>query len=307
MTVKIWFQEIRAPFLTLPLICTLLSLSVAGLNGFFNPVYSFLTLFGVILLHVSVNVLNDYFDYKSGLDLSTKPTPFSGGSGILPKGDLNPTHVFGLGLTSLIGGLTIGSYFVYIFNFDLVLILLIGVAALSVLTYSSMLASWGLGELIVGLNFGPLLFMGTYYVQSSTLSLEVILLGVIMGIFVSSILLINEFPDHDADLKHGRKNLVVRLGSDTASKLFSLLLMTPYLLIVIGILFSILPIYTIIALITIPKARFAIKHLSANRDKIPELIPAMGTTVQLTMFTGILLIVSYLAINFINLPVPSLF
>ena len=91
---------------------------------------------------VKIWVLNDYFDNKSGLDLSTKPTPFSGGSGILPKGELNPTHVFGLGLISLIGGLTIGSYFVYIFNFDLVLILLIGVAALSVLTYSSILDYW---------------------------------------------------------------------------------------------------------------------------------------------------------------------
>ena len=90
MTLKVWKQELRLPFLILPLIFVLIGVSMAWKDGFLNPVNAILTIVGVLMLHASVNVLNDYFDYKSGIDIATTPTPFSGGSRILPEKLLTP-------------------------------------------------------------------------------------------------------------------------------------------------------------------------------------------------------------------------
>ena len=98
---KFWLMEPRPPFLLLTVCLVFLGTSIAWHNGFFNLLYFALALGGTLLAHMSVDVLNDYFDYKSGLDLDTERTPFSGGSGLLPGGQLNPRSVYILGLVFL--------------------------------------------------------------------------------------------------------------------------------------------------------------------------------------------------------------
>ena len=91
----------------------------------------FLTFAGVISLHASVDLLNDYWDFKRGIDTKTKRTKMSGGTGVLPEGLLKPKSVYIVGIAFLILGAIIGIYFVIIFGITIGLIL--GFAILSVI------------------------------------------------------------------------------------------------------------------------------------------------------------------------------
>src|SRR5712692_12074183 len=97
MSYKVWIRELRAPFPLLPVIFVPVGIAIAWSHGSLNILTALLTLAGVLCLHAGVNVLNDYFDYKSGIDLLTTPTPFSGGSRILPAKELAPNNVLGAG------------------------------------------------------------------------------------------------------------------------------------------------------------------------------------------------------------------
>ena len=187
MKLEVWAKELRIPFLSLPAIFVPLGITVALLDGYFNLVYGILTLIGIVCIHASVNVLNDYFDFKSGIDTATTPTPFSGGSRVLPENLLTPKSVLIGGIILLAIGSLIGLYFLYIFNFPPLLIALISIAIITSVAYSPVLSKIGLGEIFVFLNFGPLLFTGIYYIQSGGLiSTEAIIVGSITNFFVNS-------------------------------------------------------------------------------------------------------------------------
>ena len=94
-TAKTWFLELRPAFLILSVILVSIGTSVAWYEGAFHLWHFLIALLGMLLVHVACNILNDYFDFESGLDLQTEKTPFSGGSGILPEGRLNPKSVIG--------------------------------------------------------------------------------------------------------------------------------------------------------------------------------------------------------------------
>ncbi|MCL6448863.1 MAG: prenyltransferase [Armatimonadetes bacterium] len=88
---KLYFRETRPQFLLLTPVCLLVGASLAFWKaGTINVVYLVIVFLGALAAHVAVNVLNDYFDFQSGLDLHTIPTPFSGGSGILPAKQMSP-------------------------------------------------------------------------------------------------------------------------------------------------------------------------------------------------------------------------
>ena len=194
MKLEVWAKELRIPFLSLPAIFVPLGITVALLDGYFNLVHGILTLIGIVCIHASVNVLNDYFDFKSGIDTATTPTPFSGGSRVLPENLLTPRSVLIGGIILLAIGSLIGLYFLYIFNFPPLLIALISIAIITSVAYSPVLSKIGVGEVFVFLNFGPLLFTGVYYIQSGGLiSTEAIVVGSIVGLMTTGILYINQF------------------------------------------------------------------------------------------------------------------
>jgi len=112
MRFKTWFVETRPQFLLLSVVLAFLGTCIAWYDGSFHLGYALLAFVGLLLAHISVNVLNDYFDYRSGIDLETKRTPFSGGSGILPTAQLTPRQVFWLGMGSFLLIIPIGAYFV---------------------------------------------------------------------------------------------------------------------------------------------------------------------------------------------------
>ncbi len=296
---NVWIKELRAPFLLLPAIFVPVGLAIAWNHGSFDLLSAVLTLVGVICLHASVNVLNDYFDFRSGLDLASTPTPFSGGSTVLPAKELTPKSVLYAGILFLGIGLAIGSYFVFRFAFNPILIGIVTIAAVSVVAYSSVLSRLGVGELIAGLNFGPLLITGTYYLQVGRIDLEPVLVGITLGILVAGILYINEFPDTVTDGNLGRRHLIVRWGKARAAARFKVLVASAYLVVLAGVIGGIVTPFALLSLVALPRANTAVRVLSRNYDKTMELIPGMASMVMATLWTGLLLLVGYLALGFV--------
>ena len=295
----VWIKELRAPFLLLPVVFVPLGLAIAWSAGHFDLFSALLTLVGAVCLHASVNVLNDYFDFRSGIDLATSPTPFSGGSTVLPMGLMSAREVLWLGSILLAAGLGIGAYFVFEFAFDPVLIVILAFAAFSVVSYSSLTSKLGIGETVTGLAFGPLLVLGTYYVQVHQLSIVPVIMGLPPGIMTAGILYVNEFPDTDADKSAGRNHLVARWGKVKAASRLRAILASAYAIPIAGVISGAISPFALIALISAPKALATSRLVKQNYDKVTELIPGMASMVMTTLLTGALLCLAYLAVGLV--------
>ncbi len=288
---KPWLLEPRPAFLLLSVLLISLGTSVAVYEGYFNPLHFLLAMAGMLLVHVSCNVLNDYFDYKSGLDLQTQRTPFSGGSGILPAKLLKPESVYRLGVACFFLASLIGVYFMTIWGWLLLPILVIG--GISTYFYSTHLSRWMVGEFFAGLNFGPLAILGAYFVQTGGFGWGVLVASLAPGIMDANLLVLNQIPDAEADEKVGRRHVVIAHGKRRASRLYAALLLAAYLSIIVGVVSRLMPYTTLIGLASIPLALKAARSAMKNFDDAERLIPAMGANVATILTTQTLLTVGY--------------
>jgi len=287
---KIWFLETRPQFLLLSVVLAFLGTCIAWYDGAFHLGYALLAFVGLLLAHISANVLNDYFDYKSGIDLETKRTPFSGGSGILPAGLLKPRQVFWFGLVSFLLAAGIGVYFVVVRGWLLLPLLL--VAALCILLYTPIILRLRWPEWAPGLGMGILPVLGAYFVQTTTY-LPAVVASIPSGILVHNLLLLNEFPDVEADKKAGRKTMPIVIGKRRASIIYSILTVVVYLWIVSGVVAGQMPRFSLIALLTLPFAIKAIKG-ALKHQEMSNLVPAMGNNVLVVLLTQFLLGIGYI-------------
>ena len=150
--IRIWLRQIRAPFLLLPAALVLLGTAIARSEGYFEPVRFILTFFGLLLAHISVNVFNEYSDYKSGIDFNTTRTPFSGGSAVLQERLLAPGTVYLFGLFCLATAFVIGIYLIVQVGWQLLPLILFG--GLTCYFYTSYLTKLPVAELVAGLGLG---------------------------------------------------------------------------------------------------------------------------------------------------------
>ena len=293
MSLKIYFLESRPNFLILSVVLVILGTSIAWYDGVFNLRYSLLTLLGLLLLHISVNALNEYYDYVSGVDFKTKTTPFSGGSGILPGSDFPVKRIFWLGIIAFILTVPIGIYFVLTKGWFLLPIFIIG--AIFVLFYTTFLAKlgWGLSEISAGLGLGTLPVLGVYLILNHGFSWPVLFASIPSGILVCNLLLLNEIPDVEGDKVGGRKTLPIILGKDKAARIYSALTLLVYMWVVLGVSLKIMPPFTLVALLTLPVAFIAITGSFAHDDE-SKMLPAQGANVMVVLLTQFLLGVGYI-------------
>lgn len=248
-----------------------------------------MTIVGVFSLHASIDLLNDYWDYKRGIDKVVKRTKFSGGSGIIPENILSPQSVYKAAILLLIIGITIGGYFVLLRG-PLVAVILV-FAVLAIFFYSSKIVNFGLAELFVGIK-GALIVIGSFYVQTSFIEFPVIFLGMIIGLLSSSVLLINSFPDYNADRLGGRRTAVIILGKRRCCKIFSIIVMAVYAMILVGIFINFLSVYSIACLASTPYSLRAIRGLRKNYEDSDALVPAMASAIKYSRITSLALLIS---------------
>ena len=293
MNLKTWFLETRPQFLLLSVVLAFLGTCIAWYDGAFHLGYALLAFLGLLLAHISVNTLNDYFDYRSGIDLETKRTPFSGGSGILPAAHLSPRQVFWLGMGSFILAIPIGVYFVIILDSGWQLLPLLLIAAVCILLYTSFILKLRWPEWAPGLGMGTLPVLGAYFVQTGDYIIPAVIAAIPSGILVHNLLLLNEFPDVEADGKAGRKTSPITMGKAKASILYSVLTVVVYLWIIGAVVAGQMPLFSLIALLTLPFAIKAIQGALRHQD-MDKLVPAMANNVQVVLLTQLLLGIGYI-------------
>jgi 1,4-dihydroxy-2-naphthoate octaprenyltransferase len=290
-SLKAWLMLPRFQFLPLTLIMVSLGTAIGAYEGHFHFGHFLLAMFGSLLVHMTVNVINDYHDYVDGIDLNTQRTPFSGGSGVLPLNLLKPRQAFWFGTICLLIAMVIGFYFVMIKGWLLFPLLLL--AGFCAYFYNVYLSKWLMGEIFAGLSFGPLLVLGSYYVQTGRYSWETLVASLAPGILTSNLLFLNEFPDWEADRIGGRRHFVISLGKKDASYLFVALLTASYLCIIAGVLTKMMPAVALIGLGTIGFGWKAAKGAMKYYDNSEKLVPVLGANVITILGTQALLAVGY--------------
>jgi 1,4-dihydroxy-2-naphthoate octaprenyltransferase len=287
-----WLRAIRIRFLLASVIAVSNGLAVAYWKyATIDPLYAALTYIGVVFLHASVDLLNDYWDHKRGIDSATKRTKFSGGTGVLPENLLTPRAVYLAGIIFLILGALIGAYFVALRGITIAVIL--GFAVVAIYFYSTTIVNAGLGELFVAIK-GAMIVLGTLYVQNAVLEPAALYVGAIVGILSATVLFVNSFPDYEADMSKGRRTLVIMLGRKNASAVFPMFIIVAYAMIVAGIFLGFTKVYSLISLASIPLAIKSVLQLRKEPVYIESIVSAMASAVTYSRITGFLLALSFL-------------
>ena len=274
----------------LSVVLAFLGTCMAWYDGAFHLGHAILAFFGLLLCHISVNVLNDYYDYKSGIDLKTRRTPFSGGSGFLPSAALKPEHVFWFGIACFLLAVPIGVYFVLVSGWLLLPLLII--AAVCILLYTPLLTKLGWPEWSPGVGLGALPVLGAYFIQTGEYTIPAIIASVPSGILVHNLLLLNEFPDAEADKTAGRKTLPITMSGKGAGIVYSALTIIMYLWIIAWVTFRLMPVFCLLALATLPFAVRAIRGALNHQDE-SKLMPALANNVLVVLLTQLLLGIGY--------------
>lgn len=276
---KVLLGVARVNFLTLAIMCVGLA---AALSWYevqqLNLLHVILVLIMALAAHISVNAFNEYFDFRSGLDFLTQRTPFSGGSGTLIKSpdQVNAALVFAIFSLALV--IVLGLGFASITSWHL---LWLGVpGSLLIYSYTKYINRWPfLCLLAPGLGFGLFMNLGASWVFSGSLSLAAWLVALQVSLLVSNILLLNQFPDVEADRQVGRQHYPITLGRPASAKIFVSFLATSYLLLLIGCATGVLPWASLLGLISLPLALPLAKNLLAKANQVSELTSLLGQNV----------------------------
>ena len=289
---SVWLRFIRVRFLLASIVAVSVGLSLNWWqNSTLDSLDAILTFAGVMALHASVDLLNDFWDFKRGIDTKTKRTKMSGGTGVLPEGLLKPSSVYRAGVAFLIIGTVIGGYFVITDGITIAIIL--GFAILSIYFYSTKIVDSGLGEFFVAVK-GSMIVIGTLFIQSGEITIESILAGIVVGALSSLVLFIASFPDHDADKSKGRKTLVIVTGKERAVKLFWIFPLVSYCAILSGVLLQVFPLLSMISFLSIPIMIKSGLGLKKHFNSVDNLFPFMSSTLMFSRLTGVLFVVSFL-------------
>lgn len=253
MALRHWVIEIRAPFLLLPLVLSLVGASLAYQEGRFDLLVFLIFTAVLVLLHITVNTLNEYYDDRSGIDRNQKRrTAFNGGTGMLQSGNVRPEQVLGVAIGAAVLGFLLGLYLVLTVSSALLPLLLLGM--LFALFYTQIFACHMLGEVSAGLGLGVLPVLGAYMVQTGTISSGAIVLSCTAGLLTFNLLLLNEFPDVEADRIGKRRNFILALGAGKAACLYTMLNMAVYAMLLIFAINGSIPPLSVLGLLTVPLA-----------------------------------------------------
>ena len=265
--------------------------------------YYFIVLLAVVINHIALNMTDDYFDYLHAVDQQGKvdEKPYSGGSKTLTDGSITPKNMkymflFLYGIVIIFG--------VYLFLEIGIPILIFGlIGVFSSIFYTAppiKFSHYGFGELGLLINFGTVLGLGSYYVHAQNLSLEAFFATLPCGIMLFSMIIINEIPDVIEDTQAGKMTLVARYGKEFGVNIYIFSWFITYLIIIIGIIFSILPIFSIISFLPLPLVLQSISILKNNYQNPIDMAPANLKMIQAHALLSILIIGSYAITGIIN-------
>jgi len=241
---------------------------------------------GALLLQIGVNLANDYFDHRAGIDAPDRKGPLRvTQAGLIPPRQVRLAMASSLAAAALVG--------VYLIARGGVPILVVGVASiLSALAYSGgpwPLASHGVADLFVFVFFGPVAVCGTYFVQSGTLAPAPAAAAIAPGLLITAILVVNNLRDIATDQRAGKRTLAVRLGVRGSLAEYLLLLAGAYLLPPLLLAFGVRGPLILLPLLSLPLALPLVKTLATRHEDGPAMNAALAGTARLALVHSTLL------------------
>lgn len=279
----------RVPFLALSLVCVALGVATAWhAEGRVAWPLAALSLAAALAAHVSVNAFNEYLDFRSGLDLRTQRTPFSGGSGALPADPTAAPLALAIAVVAFLVVAAIGLWLVALRG---AVLMPLGIAGLVlVVAYTSLLTHDPYACLVApGLGFGPLMVVGTHIAAAGHYDTAAGVAALVPFFLVNALLLLNQFPDVEPDRAIGRRHLAIVQGRAQAARVYAGLVAAAYVSIVAGVALRALPWTALAGLATAPLAWSAARAALAHPDDVDALLPAMGRNVVVNLATPALL------------------
>ena len=301
----LWVIKVRAPFFTATLVPVLLGGALVwARTGGLSLWLFLLTLIGAICLQAGTNMTNDYFDHTWGSDEANIEfaNPFTGGSRLIQMGLVQPKEMLWQGIGFIVAGGLIGLVLAFTRGWAILWVGIVG--AFCGFFYTAppfRLARLALGELAVGLCYGPLMVLGTYYVQVQAMDWEPAIASIPVGLLITLILWINQFQDAPADASVGKDHLVVRMGRKRAATVYGVMLALVYISTVAGILFGEVTPWALLGLVTVVWSWQAYHVARVHYDHPQELVPANALTIRIHLITGLLLAAAYVVQGVVNL------
>ena len=278
----------RVPFLLLPPVCVAAGAGAAfWRTGRIDWGAALLALVGGVCAHASVNSLNEYSDFRTGVDSRTSRTPFSGGSGTLQRRPELAGYALGAGLVLALVTAVIGGYFALRVGPG---ILPLGIGGLvAVLFYTPWLnRNPALCLVAPGLGFGTCMVMGTDFVLGGGYSWAGFFASAVPFFLVSNLLLLNQFPDAGADRAAGRRHLIIVYGFRVAAAVYSMFNAAAFLSLAAGVALQVLPSTVLIGLATLPLAALASRGAFVHGEDVSKLVPSLAMNVASTLLTPLL-------------------
>ena len=291
-----WMVIMRLPFLSATIVPILVGAAVAKYAGY--PVdwgWLGMTVLGGSLLHIGTNTSNDYFDHISGTDAlnyNYSNVGLNGGSRSIQMGLITPKGMLTVAIVTFALSAIVGIPLILKAGMPVLWLGLIGF--LSGLFYTAppfrFSSRKGLGELLIGLNFGPLMVAGSTLIQTGQLLPEAFFAGIPIGFLIAAVVYVNEFPDHDSDKATGKNTLIVVFGPEKARAGYVSLVVGAFLSVVLLVLNGIFP---SLILITLLASYFGVTSIQTlykyYNDRLLQ--PANWGTITMHSVAGVLLFI----------------
>jgi len=290
MSNKNWILgPMRVPFLILTPACVLVGIGTAAWTSSKVSLLDIVVvLIGAVASHISVNAFNEYYDFKSGLDLRTQRTPFSGGSGTLPESPEASRYALATAWISFTIAALVGIYFIFQHGWRLLPVGILGLILLIVYTLW-LTRNPFLCLIAPGLGFGVLMVMGTHFALTGEYSWTSFIASLVPFFLVSNLLLLNQFPDVEADKTVGRKHFPITIGRTKSAWIYTSFLLLTFVVILLGVFTKLLPPLSLLGFIGLPLAVRLMIGSIRNAENIEMLVPLLAQNVLLTILTPILL------------------
>ena len=310
---RAWKEAVRPLSLTASLIPLLLGGAIAFYTiHTFNIMLFLLTLIGGVMIQAGTNMINDWKDAERDNENVEGIRPFTGGSRMIQLGLVSRSDMGFFGIVLCTISFLIGAYLVAVSGWGLVPLIFYGLFAGLFYTgekgkFSLINLAPGIAEFLIATTFGVMMTMGAFYVQTGFYSWQPFLISLPVAIFISNVLLINQFQDAASDMKSDKNTLVVRLGKKKAKNILIGCFIVAYAIIAILPLLGYAPYTFYVAFLSVPFAVQAIRYAQRNYNKnSADLIPSNAHTAIAHLFTGLLLVFAFL-LSGLGFVFPSLY